>query len=133
MKQQYVEAYVIQADVPLLLGLNTMKKWRTMVDLESEQLIFRSLDITVNLRRNNRGHLTVPLEKLEEWSTTDTVMYMKNENEVCSLEKIKKVHINTNYKSEENLLHAHKQSNHLTDEVGKCIKVLQHMDSLSKI
>ena len=41
-QQQYVEAYIIQADVSLLLGLNTMKKWRTMVDLESEQLIFRS-------------------------------------------------------------------------------------------
>ena len=65
LQQQYVEAYVIQADVPLPLGLNTMKKWRTMVDLESYQLIFRSLDMTVNLRRNNRSHLTVPMEKLK--------------------------------------------------------------------
>ena len=65
LQQQYVEAYVIQADIPLLLGLNTMKKWRTMVDLDSEQLIFISLDITINLRRNDRDHLTVLLEKLE--------------------------------------------------------------------
>ena len=36
LQQQYVEAFVIQADVPFLLGLNTMKKWRTMVDFESE-------------------------------------------------------------------------------------------------
>ena len=49
-------------------------------------------------------------------------MYMKNENEVCSLEKIKKVHINTNHKSEENLLHTYKQANLLTDEVRKHIK-----------
>ena len=49
-------------------------------------------------------------------------MYMKNENEVCSLEKIKKVHIKTIHKSEENLLHTYKQANILTDEVRKHIK-----------
>ena len=47
---------------------------------------------------------------------------MKNENEVCSLEKIKKVHIKPNNKSEENLLHTFKQANLLTDEVRKHIK-----------
>ena len=93
-----------------------------MVGLKSEQLIFRSLDMTVNLRRNDRGHLTVLLEKIEEWSTKNTVMYMMNENEVCFLEKIKKVHNNTNHKSEKNLLHAYKQANLLTDEARKHIK-----------
>ena len=38
------------------------------------------------------------------------------------MEKIKKVHVNTNHKSEENLLHAYKQANLLTDEVRKSIK-----------
>ena len=47
---------------------------------------------------------------------------MKNENEVCSLEKIKKVHINTNHKSDENLLHAYKKANILTYKVSKHTK-----------
>ena len=120
--RKFVEAFVIQAEVPFLLGLNTMKQWRIMMDMESEELVFRAFDITVQMKRNDGGHLTVPLEKVEEWSTAETVMFMKSEDEVCSFAKIKKVHENTNHKSEQNLLHAYKEGNYLTDEVRKVIK-----------
>ena len=120
--RKFVEAFVIQADVPFLLGLNTMKQWRIMMDMESEELVFRAFDITVKMMRNDGGHLTVQLEKVEEWSTAETVMFMKSEDEVCSFTKIKKVHENTNHKSEGNLLHAYKEGNYLTDEVRKVIK-----------
>ena len=120
--KQSIFAYVIQAEVPFLLGLDSMKCWRILMDMENEELIFRELDIEVKMVRNNGGHLIVPLEKVESWSTTDTVLYMKTQNEVCSLEQIKKVHINTNHKSEINLLHAYKQANLLTQEVRDLIK-----------
>ena len=83
---------------------------------------FRAFDITVKMMRNDGGHLTVQLEKVEEWSTAETVMFMKSEDDVCSFAKIKKVHENTNHKSEQNLLHAYKEGNYLTDEVRKVIK-----------
>ena len=38
-------------------------------------------------------------------------MYMGSETYVSSFEKIKKVHVITNHKSEENMLHAYKQAN----------------------
>ena len=117
-----VEAFVIQAEVPFLLGLNTMKQWRVLMDMESEEMIFRSLNIDVKMVRNDGGHLTVPLQKVEEWSTVETVMFMKTEDDVCSFAKVKKVHENTNHKSEQNLLHAYKEGNYLTDEVRKVIR-----------
>ena len=120
--KQYVEAYVIQADVPFLLGLNTMKNWRVLMDMEKDEMIFREIDKNVKMIRNDGGHLTVPLQKLHEWSTTETVLFMKSEDDICSFEKIRKVHVNTNHKSEPNMLHAYKQANHLTDGVRRLIK-----------
>ena len=69
VEQQLVESYVIEADVPLLLGLNTMKSWRALMDIESEEMIFRSFEMSVKMKRNEGGHLTVPLERMHEWST----------------------------------------------------------------
>ena len=120
--QKSVEAFVIQADVPFLLGLNTMKQWQVLIDIESDEMIFRSFDINVKMSRNNGGHLIVPLQKVEEWSTTDTVLFMKSNNDVTTFDKIKKIHENTNHKSEVNLLHAYKEANLLNDEVRKSIK-----------
>ena len=63
----------------------------------------------VKMVRNNGGNLTVPLQKVEEWTTAETVMFMKTEDDVCTFAKVKKVHENTNHKSEQNLLHAYKE------------------------
>ena len=117
-----VEAFVIKADVPFLLGLNTMKQWRVLIDMECEEMCFRIFDFNVKMSRNVGGHLTVPLQKVEEWSTTETVLFMKNEDQICTFDKIKKVHENTNHKSEENLLHAYREANLLNDSVRKLIK-----------
>ena len=122
LQLQYISSYVIQADVPFLLGLNTMKEWKALIDMEMEEMIFRTFDVSVKLNRNVGGHMTVPLGKIKVWSTAETVLYINAENESCSYEKIQKVHVNTNHKSEENLLHAYKQANLLTDSVRKSIK-----------
>ena len=120
--QKSVEAFVIKADVPFLLGLNTMKHWRVLLDMESEEMEFRMFDISVGMSRNAGGHLAVPLQKVEEWSTAETVLFMKKEDQICTFEKIKRVHENTNHKSEENLLHAYREANVLDDNVRKLIK-----------
>ena len=122
ISRQYSESYVIQADVPFLLGLNTLKQWRALIDMETEKMIFRTFDVTVKMLRNDGGHLTIPLVKMDEWTTSNTVLYMSSENDICSYEKIKKVHINTNRKSEVNMLHAYKQANLFNDDIRKSIK-----------
>ena len=120
--RKFIEAFVVKADVPFLLGLDTMKQWRVMIDMEDEIMVFRSFEIDVKMSRNSGGHFILPLQKVEEWSTVDTVLYMKKEKEVLTYAKIKKVHENTNHKSEENLLHAYKEANFLDDSVRKLIK-----------
>ena len=108
--------------MPFLLGLNTLRQWRALIDMETEKMIFRTFDLTVKMLRNDGGHLTIPLVKMDEWTTSNTVLYMSSENDICSYEKIKKVHINTNHKSEVNMLHAYKQANLLNDDIRKSIK-----------
>ena len=106
ISEKFIETYVIQADVPFLLGLDTMREWRALIDMETEQMIFRSIDLSIKMVRNNGGHLIIPLKKSKEWSTSETVLFMNSETDVSSYEKIQKVHKNTNHKSEENMLHA---------------------------
>ena len=79
--------------------------------------------ITVECVINAGGHLAVPLHKVEEWSTVDTVMFMKSEDRVCTEAGVKKVHENTNHKSDANLLHAYKEGNFLTDvKIARCAR-----------
>ena len=42
-------------------------------------------------------------------------MFMKSLDEVGTFAKVKKVHENTNHKTEENLIHAYKEGNYLND------------------
>ena len=120
--QKSVEAFVVQADVPFLLGLNSMKNWQILIDMEFEKIVFRAFNFDIKMSRNVGGHLILPLQKIVEWSTADTVLYMKNDDQICSFAQIKKIHENTNHKSEENLLHAYKEANYLDDNVRKLIK-----------
>ena len=90
-----VEAFVIKAHVPFLLG--NMKHWRVLLDMESEEMEFRMFGINVGMSRNAGGHLEVPLQKVEEWSTAETVLFMKKEDQICTFEKIMKIQI-TNQK-----------------------------------
>ena len=55
--KKIVDAFIIQAEVPFLLGMNTMKQWDTMLDMVSEELFFRTFGITVKCVRNGGSHL----------------------------------------------------------------------------
>ena len=72
---KYVDAYVVNANVPFLLGLNTMKEWGALLDIKSEEMIFKDLGIEVRVRRNYGGHLVIPLQDLGEWSPEETVFF----------------------------------------------------------
>ena len=42
--KKIVDAFIIQAEVPFLLGMNTMKQWDTMLDMVSEELFLVHLE-----------------------------------------------------------------------------------------
>ena len=52
-----LKEYVIKAYVPFLLGLDSTRDWKVLMDMESENMVFRG-----QMHRNVRGHLFVPLE-----------------------------------------------------------------------
>ena len=112
-------------NVPLLCGRNTMKIWKCVLDMNLET-------ITSNI--NNKGmkgldcmfstgqHLVIPLHEIGDWTTDETVYYMKKEDDLESFEKVKKIHDVTNHKSENSMLHAYKNAGKLTQTVHKSIK-----------
>ena len=55
--EKIVDAFVIQAEVPFLLGLNTMKQWDAVLYMVIEEMIFRIFGITVKCVRNGGNHL----------------------------------------------------------------------------
>ena len=99
-----------------------MKNWQIFSDMEFEKIVFRAFNFDIKMSRIVGGHLIQLLQKIVEWSTADPVLYMKNDDQICSFAQIKKIHENTNHKSEENLLHAYKEANYLDDNVRKLIK-----------
>ena len=51
-------------------------------------MCFRLFDFNVRMSRNIGGHLIVPLQKVEEWSTAETVLFIKKDDDICTSDKI---------------------------------------------
>ena len=118
----YLEVFVVDADnVPLLCGLNSLKKWKAVLDLEQDIL-------TTNVDKKKEfgcvqtpgGHLVIQLFVEDDWTTDETVFLMNEEIDYA--ENVKRIHEVTNHKSEANMLHAYRNAGRLTDEIRKKIK-----------
>ena len=102
----YMEVFVVEADnVPLLCGLNSLKKWKAVIDLDKDIMTTNVDEIReFGCLQTSGGHMVVPLFAEDFWTTDETVFFMEEEDDVDTKEKIKKVHEVTNHKSESNML-----------------------------
>jgi hypothetical protein len=132
----YIEVFVVEAEnVPLLCGRNTMKQWRVVLDMDKDKM---NIDIDepkeIGCMFTTGGHLVVQLHQDSNWNTDDTVYYMKNEGDVESMDKIRKIHEVMNHKSENNMLHAYRNAGKLTDKhvVNTCKICQKHKKSQGK-
>ena len=88
---------------------------------------------TVVMKETKGGHFAQEIGTKKEWSTEETVLLMEKVDDVMTLEKMKKIHVNMNHKLEENMLYAYQNANKLTDDVRKQIKdVIENCDVCKK-
>ena len=78
---------------------------------------------TVVMKETKGGHFALEIGAYKLWNTEETVLLMEKVDDVTILEKIKKIHENTNNKLEENMLYAYRNANKLTDDVQQKIKL----------
>ena len=118
-----VETYVIGAkNIPLLFGKNTQKEWKADFLHDDVMVINLHKPKRFQLHDTEGGHWALQLYKCGNWTTEETVFFMKKEKEVKSYEKVKRIHEVTNHKGEEQMLWAYRNANLLSDEVRKTIK-----------
>ena len=93
-------AYVIDADgVNFLLGKETLKNWKVNMDYEENKLEFKEKRKSVELIESKGGHLLAQLELVGEWKNEDTVFLVKKEEEVTTVNSVRKIHKVLNHKS----------------------------------
>lgn len=78
-----MDVYVVDANVPLLCGRNTLTQWRAKQDFEQNLL-----EVTMNkkhgiqMKVTEGGHFAVELFKAGELKTDETVILLKEERDV---------------------------------------------------
>jgi hypothetical protein len=121
-KKIFMKVYVIDCvNLPMLCGKNTLEEWNISMDMRNRSLFFKDEGLTVKCDKDT-DHFLVPLYKLKNWNTDETVYLINKEDDVGSYEKVKKIHEATNHSSVRNLLHAFRNAGMLTDDVRQRIE-----------
>ena len=126
-----VPTYIVEGNVPILLGSNTMKRWDSKLNFKNETLevyLYDEKNPLEFLAPKIGSHYKMKLEKLKKWNLEETVNYLEEEVHLISEDEkkrmteyknIKKVHEVTNHKSAENLIHAYANAEIIDEKVRK--------------
>ena len=121
-----MEVYIVKnASVPLLCGRNTLSQWGAVLDIKQKIIILECKGgKKVSLEQTPQGHLVMKMFNVGEWSTEESVYFIKNEVDDVSIKQIKKIHENLAHKSEDQMLHAYRNAGKLTKKVREFIKIV---------
>jgi hypothetical protein len=121
-KKIVMKVYVIDcANLPLLCGKNKLDEWNVEMRMRDGQLNFIDDKLTAFCIKD-KDHFILPLYQLKNWNTDKTVYMINEDNDICTFEKIKKIHEATNHNGVRPLLHAFRNAGRLTDEVRRNIE-----------
>ena len=88
----FLKTYVVQGDIPWLVGRVTMEKLGTLIDFEKNKVVFRDIGEIVKLREDSGGHLRLrvgrKVTKEEVWGEGLGAMEHKDR-----VKKIRKLHL----------------------------------------
>merc|ERR1712112_812755 len=129
--------YIVEGEVPFLLGLNTMEAWNARLDMGEK----KGLDIEIEnkskqikiLAPKSGTHLRIGLQPLKEASLENTVLYLQqevfkaNENgnkvtETVNYEYLVKFHKGSGHKSLNNMMHALSQAGMVGPKTKKIVQ-----------
>ena len=126
-----VKSYLVDADVPLLIGKNVLFEWGASTNHKINTLsctdIIEGETVEFHLDQTMGGHDALKLENIKEESTEKTVSFITeqiktNDSNVFDFKKVKHLHEITNHKQEENMLYAYRNAGVLTDGGRRVIK-----------
>ena len=126
-----IETYVVNGDVPYLLGNNTMKAWNSKIDIADRVLEIHKFKNCngqpILLEAPLRGsHMKIEMQSLKDNSLTDSVQFIEQQvlhgECLTDFKAVRKIHERLNHKSKENLAHAYSNAELLTNELKDVIK-----------
>ena len=85
---QFVKVYVIQAEIPFLMGLETLEEWGAVINMSERDIYFETVGIVVKAGKEGEGHLKIPLGKvkfdkeLSEDEEVETILFVESEDAV---------------------------------------------------
>jgi hypothetical protein len=121
-KKVYMKMYIIEcSNLPLLCGKNTLEDWNIEMTMKDGHLHFKD-DNESTFCMKDKDHYLLALYQLKNWNLDDMVYLIKEDDEVRTFEKIKKIHNATNHNGVRNLLHAFRNAGLLTDDVRQNIE-----------
>ena len=88
-----VPTYIVEGNVPILLGQNTLKRWNSKLNFLDETLevfMYNEKKPLEFLAPKIGSHIKMKLEPLKKWSLEETVEYLEEEVHLISEEEKKK-------------------------------------------
>ena len=129
--------YIVEGEVPFLLGLNTMEAWNAILDMGEK----KGLDIEIDNRSKqikilapkSGTHLKIGLQPLKEALLQKTVLYLQQEVfkatengnnaiETVNYEYVAKFHKGSGHKSLNNMMHALSQAGMVGPNTKKIVQ-----------
>ena len=126
-----VTANVIESDeVTFLCGEETLMNLRTTLDFGERKLGFKEHEKEVQLIKGS--HLLVKLELVGRWKEEDAVFMIEKEEDVKTLEAVKKIHKALNHKSKEQMQYAFRSAGKLDGDTRRLIKMVMEQCEVCK-
>ena len=122
--KEFIKVSVVDADIPLLLGLDYQVKWGMVIDIGEGTIHIRKSNETFEINQNS-SHWTLPIQSSNLHKQANNLVFSVNlfEMDEQQLRKhVKKVHKNLAHKTEEQLLKLFQMAGKDTAEVKKSIK-----------
>ena len=123
--KEVIKVSVVDADIPLLLGVDYQIKWGIVMDFGKSELSIRKSRETFKMN-SKVMHWTLPIQKKKKLHTEARKLVFHAD--LCSMNRhmlrkhIRKVHKNLSHKSEEHLVKLFKMAEKDTKDVRSAIK-----------
>ena len=119
-----IKVSVVNADIPLLLGLDYQKKWEMIIDIGKSEIIFGKSGETFRVNSSKSSHWTLPLQPKKLHLEAKILVFSVETNNLSDRDLRKhvvKVHKNLCHKSENQMLLLYKMAKKDSKQMRKII------------
>ena len=118
--KEFIKVSVVDADIPLLLGLDYQTKWGMMIDIGRKEIFIRMFKVDAH-----SSHWTLPIQTDTLHKKGKTLVFNVNllqMNDSHLRKHVKKIHKNLCHKTEEQLLKLFQMAGKDTSRVRSTVK-----------